>query len=322
MTPRQPPGDAPPSFSVIICAYTMDRWDDLQAAVESVRAQTVPPTDIIVVIDANDELERLARRELPGVVVKANRYGGGLSGGRRTGAEHATAPFLAFLDDDAIADPVWLEQLGLAYDDPNVLGAGGLVDPLWADERPAWLPPEFDWTVGCTYAGLPVDGGKIRSPIGANMSMRASVLDAVGSFEPRLGRSDRGKSVSGTAEETEFCIRATQQHPGGYWAYRPLARVRHVVPPSRATWRYFIGRCRLEGQAKAILSDIAGSTNALRSERLYVRSVLPRAFVRELVAAPAGRGAGILRAGTIAVGLSVTAATYLWRRACMLTGLG
>jgi len=43
-------------ISVIICAYTEDRWNDLISAVESVRQQTLPATEIIIVIDHNPDL--------------------------------------------------------------------------------------------------------------------------------------------------------------------------------------------------------------------------------------------------------------------------
>jgi hypothetical protein len=98
---------------------------------------------------------------------------------------------------------------------------------------PSWFPGEFGWVVGCTYAGMHVRDGRIRNPIGANMSVRADVLRRAGGFTSDLGRRKLGFSVSGRAriggnaescEETEFCIRTARLHPGGYWAYRPGAR--------------------------------------------------------------------------------------------------
>lgn len=45
---------------------------------------------------------------------------------------------------------------------------------------PVWFPCEFDWVVGCTYAGMDVRSGRIRNPIGANMSIRADVIARAG----------------------------------------------------------------------------------------------------------------------------------------------
>ncbi|HXT36751.1 MAG TPA: glycosyltransferase, partial [Chloroflexota bacterium] len=61
------------SLSVIICAYTEDRWDDLVAAVKSVRAQDTPPMEIVVVIDHHPPLAQRARVALPDVVVIENQ---------------------------------------------------------------------------------------------------------------------------------------------------------------------------------------------------------------------------------------------------------
>lgn len=301
-------------IAVIICAYTLDRWELLSEAVAAVRRQTLAPKDVILVIDGNEELQARAERELTGAIVLANRHGHGLSGGRQTGADHTTAEILAFLDDDAIPEPQWLEQMLAAYDDPQTLGAGGEVQPLWLTEPPQWLPKELYWIVGCTYAGMPVTDGRIRNPIGANMSLRADVLARAGTFAPSLARLNRGKSVSGTAEETEFSIRAVRMFPNGYWAYRPDARVHHAVPAERTTWAYFVRRCRLEASAKAVLTGLTGTGPGLSSERAYARDILPRAFLRELRAAARGDTTALRRAGAIAAGLTITAVSYLEQR--------
>jgi hypothetical protein len=304
-----------PSISVVICAYTLARWADLARAVESVAAQTWPALETIVVIDNNDELEVRARATFAGAVVLANAHEPGLSGGRRTGSERAHADVIAFIDDDAIADRDWLEQLASVYEDPLVLGAGGLIEPLWVEPPPRWFPAEFNWVVGCTYAGMPVTRGRVRNPIGANMSVRAGVLARAGAFDPRLGRSPGEGPVHGTAEETEFCIRASRAHPGHYWIYEPRARVRHTVPPERASFAYFTRRCVVEGTAKAQLAQYAGAGEGLRTEREYTRSVLPRALYRNLAGRVRREPGGFARAGAIVAGLGITAAAYARTRA-------
>ncbi|WP_074126469.1 glycosyltransferase family 2 protein [Bradyrhizobium sp. NAS96.2] len=309
--------------SVVICAHTLDRWGELQRAVASVRAQTRAPREIILVIDNNEALRARAAREIGGVTVLANAGQPGLSGGRMTGAGHATAPVIAFLDDDAAADPCWLEDLLEAYRDPAVLGAGGPVLPLWQAPPPSWFPAEFGWVIGCTYAGMDVQDGRIRNPIGANMSVRADVLRNAGGFTSDLGRRKSGFSVSGRArfggkaescEETELCIRASRLHPGGYFAYRERARVHHAVPAQRTTWTYFVHRCLIEGTAKAVLRNIAGSGDGLKTEQRYVREVLPRAVASELMAAMRGKFDSARRAGAIMAGLGLTAFAYTTTR--------
>jgi len=307
--------------SVVICAYTLDRWDELKAAVASVRAQTLRPHEIFVVIDGNEELEQRARA-IAGVTVVPNAKAGGLSGARMTGAELATAPVIAFIDDDAIADVCWLEELMEAYRDPRVLGAGGHIEPLWQGMPPRWFPAEFNWVVGCTYRGMPVRDGQVRNVIGANMSVRSDVLRHAGGFAAKLGRQRPGSSgagISGSCEETEFCIRAARLYPSGIWAYRPKARVMHVVPKQRMTWHYFVKRCWMEGNAKAVLTRALGGQEGLASERRYALNVLTNAVLREIGSCFRGQAGGVQRAGAICAGLTITTAAYTRARiACVM----
>src|SRR4051812_10678432 len=135
----------PLTFSVVICAYTEKRWDDVLAAVRSVQRQSLPPLEIILVVDHNPALlERLAG-ELPDVRVVANQGPRGLSGGKNTGVALARGTVVAFLDDDAVAEADWLKAMAGAYTRPDVVGVGGLTRPLWETGRPRWFPEEFDW---------------------------------------------------------------------------------------------------------------------------------------------------------------------------------
>jgi hypothetical protein len=114
-----------------------------------------------------------------------------------------------------------------------------------------------------------VSNGQIRNMIGANMSVRADVLHGSGGFAGQLGRTDGGKGSANTCDETEFCIRAARLY-GGVWIHRPKASVKYVVTAERTTWGYFLHRCRIEGNSKAVLTDLAGAKDGLGSERRYV----------------------------------------------------
>jgi glycosyltransferase involved in cell wall biosynthesis len=293
--------------AVVICAYTIDRWDDLRTAVASVQAQNHPAREIILVIDHNEDLLRVAECEFTDITVVANKGVRGLSGGRMTGAELATAPVIVYLDDDAIAAPDWLGNLLAVYEDHRVLGAGGHIEPLWRVPRPKWFPAEFNWVIGCTYKGMPVYNGQVRNPIGASLSVRADVLRQAGGFATKLGRRYGGGAILGvvaeSCEETEFCIRASRRHPGGVWMHCDNARVMHVVTPQRATWHYFLRRCVMEGTAKAVLTGLTGSGDGLGSERTYTLSLVKSVW-RYLLAG------NFAKAGAVCVGFSVTAAAY------------
>lgn len=51
------------SFSVVVCAYTQERWEDILAAVDSVRKQSMPPTETLLVVDHNEALLARLREE-------------------------------------------------------------------------------------------------------------------------------------------------------------------------------------------------------------------------------------------------------------------
>jgi GT2 family glycosyltransferase len=295
-------------ISVIVCAYSDERWGDLCEAVDSLRSQAPPPAEIIVVIDHNDELLDRVRSALPDVIAVANTGRRGLSGARNTGVVHATGSIIAFLDDDAVAEPQWLVKISGAYREAGVAGTGGAIVPNWVEERPPWFPEEFDWVVGCTYRGMPESTSRVRNPIGANMSFRADIFEAAGAFRSEIGRL--GTRPLG-CEETEFCIRAAQRLPGSVFVFEPEARVQHRVPASRATWSYFVARCYAEGLSKAVVAEFAGASDGLSTEWGYTLGTLPRGVARGFAAAARGDGAGLARAAAIVTGLVVTTSGYV-----------
>ena len=296
------------SVSVVICAYTLDRWVPLGEAVRSALGQASrSDREVILSIDHNPTLALRATREWPRVQVVHNEGRRGLSGARNAGVAAARGEIVAFLDDDARADAGWLDALVEPYLDGSVVGTGGHAEPAWEHERPGWFPVEFDWVVGCTYRGLPTEVREIRNPLGCNMSFRRAAIVAVGGFREEIGRV--GRHPTG-GEETELSIRIRRAIPDARILHVPAARVRHRVPASRATLRYFLSRCYQEGRSKALISEMAGADAALASERRYVIRTLPSGVLRHIGALARGDVLGPVRAGAIVAGAAVTAAGY------------
>ena len=296
-----------PTISVVVCTHTVARWDLLGRALSSVRAQTRPALEILLVVDHCPEL--LARAEqLPGVQVYANVGSVGLSGARNTGVAMARGEVVAFLDDDAAAAPDWLEHLVRPYDDPHVVGVGGQVFADWESGRPAWFPREFNWVVGCSYVGQPTVASEVRNPIGANMSFRRDAVVAVGGFSAEVCRV--GARPMG-CEETELSIRVARRDPMTSIVLEPRAAVRHHVPGSRGRWGYFWRRCWAEGLSKASVSRLTDPRSALSSERSYALRTLPRGAARGLAdTVRRGDPGGAARALAIGAGLTITTAGY------------
>jgi GT2 family glycosyltransferase len=296
-------------FSVIICAYTEARWDAMLAAIESVRKQSLPARQIMLVIDHNPVLFERSQRTLPDIMIIENIEARGLSGARNSGIAQATAELIAFMDEDAIAEPDWLEKLSSSYEDPHVMGVGGAILPLWPETRPAWFPEEFDWVVGCTYLGLPDQAQPVRNLIGCNMSFRREVFDAVGGFHNGIGRIG---TLPVGCEETELCIRIQQRINQAIFLYEPTARVHHRVSHQRATWDYFFSRCYAEGISKAQIGRLVGTQASLASERKYTFSTLPRGVFQGVADSLRRLNPdGFSTSAAIVAGLGATTAGYL-----------
>ena len=309
-------------ISVVICTYTEARWDDLLVAVDSVRCQSVPAREIIIVVDHNPALLGRVRERCTDAIVVENHEQRGLSGARNSGAAIAQGALIAFLDDDAIAGINWVEKLAECCENPQVLGAGTRVEPLWEIDRPAWFPEEFYWVVGCSYRGLPQTQAPVRNLSGGSMCLRREIFEEVGGFRTGIGRTSTRPLG---CEETELCIRAGQHWPQNIFLYAPLIRIQHRIPASRANWDYFRARCYAEGQSKAMVARNVGAGAGLSSERTYTLKTLPQGVVRGLADAVFRRDRmGLARAGAIVAGLVITTAGYFqqWAFQKMASRLG
>lgn len=297
-----------PSVSVIISAWTLDRWSSLKAAVSSCLTQTAQPSEVLVVVDHNPALLERVHAELSGVTAIENTHARGTSGTRNAGAQAAAGDVIAFIDDDAEAEPDWLERLLPQYQDPDVIGVGGAIIPHWVTKRPLWFPDEFLWVVGCTYEGLPDTISPVRKLIGCNMTVRREAFLSTGGFLRELGHV--GSFPIG-GEETEWSIRVLQSYPRGRFIYVPQARVQHQVPFERSTFRYFRRRCFLEGVSKGAIVRVVGAANGLATEWDYSRRVLPRGVAREVTRTfVRDADSGIKRAAAIIAGFTLTTAGY------------
>lgn len=299
----------PDMFSVVICAHAQERFNETCAAVESVRAQSFASKEIIVVVDHNPALHASLSAALPDATVVENRGERGLSGGRNTGVAIAQGSVVAFLDDDAVADPDWLKFFADSYADPAVVGVGGLILPCWKSPRPAWFPREFDWVIGCTYRGMAESRTPVRNLLGANASFRREAFELTGGFRSGIGRS-AGRRPMG-CEETEFCIRLSQTSPESVLLFDNRAMVWHLVPASRCRFSYFRSRCYAEGLSKAQVTASVGAGRGLSNERHYTTRTLPSGVARGIADAVKGDPSGLGRAGAIVTGLAATTAGYL-----------
>jgi glycosyltransferase involved in cell wall biosynthesis len=296
-----------PAVSVVIAAFTMNRWDYLQQAVTSVRAQTVSVLDTIIAVDHNAELVARVRAELPGVTAIPSTRPVGSSGTRNSGAAASQGEIVVFLDDDIIASSHWLETVLPHFANPDVVGVGGRADPLWENSPPAWFPSEFYWVIGASYLGMPEGVHSVRNVWSSNMAMRKNMFEEIGGFRDVLGKvKERPRS-----EDTDLCLRAIKARSRALWLYEPAGVAGHRVPAQRAKFAYFLYRCFYEGSGKAVLAATNGLGVSTSVERRYMREVLPAGVAHGIRDAFTGDIRGVLRILAIMSGLSAAMAGFL-----------
>ena len=298
-----------PTVSVIIPTYTKARWDWLEEAVASVRAQTVPAAEIIVVVDHNPDLLEEISREFSDVIAVPNIGGRGVSGARNSGVKASRGEIVAFLDDDSIARNDWLAILLRHIMTPGVVGVGCYSDGLWDTPCPSWFPGEFSWTIGVSYSGLPKVPTAMRNVWTSAMLVKRSAFEEVGGF-----REDFGKIGNRSLpEDTDLCLRiAATVKEGAVWMWDPERVMQHRVPAGRATFGYLMSRCFLQGWGKAAMAHMDGFDESTSSERQYALRILPAGVGRGLRDTLRGDLSGLGRSGAIIAAFTVTVAGYAW----------
>lgn len=222
-------------ISVIVC--TRDRAEKLAACLPSLLALQYPLYEVIVVDNAprttatadliashySDEPKvRYIREDKPG-----------LSNGRNTGVSIAQGTIIAITDDDVVVDPHWLSEVVAGFQlGPNVACVTG---PIYAFEleTPAQILIEqfgafdrgftarlFDLNENRSDSHLfPYSAGIFGS--GANISFRADILRALGTFDPALGAGSLAMSGE------EFAVFVQLLRRGYQIAYVPGAFMYH-----------------------------------------------------------------------------------------------
>ena len=212
--------------SVVIITY--NRSDSIKHCLDSMERQTVRPGEIIVVDSSTDmETEKLTRER--DVIYKHLRDRTYQPRARNIAVEMSQGDIIAFLDDDTVCVPGWLENIIQGYSFDNIVGVGGPaiicdenLNPLAkiksTDRNQNFFTKYGDMHLVCHW--IPSQPVRTEIFIGANMSFLKEALKEVGGFDEFYGRS------AAYREETDPQIALIKR--GYNFLYMPGAFVYHL----------------------------------------------------------------------------------------------
>lgn len=165
-------------ISVIIATY--NRPDALARCLATLGQQAFPREDfeIIVVDDGSESSYRQVQEAFPEVrwLRQANS---GPALARNTGAEQARGRILAFIDDDCLAEPNWLQQIAQTFDDTTERLMGGSTP---AAHSANIYDQVSQFILSLVYRHYNQRPDKSRFFASNNMAISASLFREVGGF--------------------------------------------------------------------------------------------------------------------------------------------
>lgn len=294
--------------SVVICTYSEDMYDHFREAVESILDQTYDDIELVLVSDGNEAvyqrmLDDYGDRD--DTIVSRTEENVGISAARNHGIERATGDIVAQIDDDAIADPEWIEELVSVYEETDAIAAGGKMTPAWVAGKPEFLPEEFYWLIGVTHRGFADPGEEVRNTFGSNISFRREVIEDLGGFDPHVGRKGEAEIQ---AHESELGTRLRAGYGRGV-VYNPDAKVAHKVFEYRTKPTWLIKRAFWQGYSKRALDTLlpdAGTDEESDFLKFLLLDSLPDRL-RSVVSSPSVAGISqivwlVLLTGLVGIG--------------------
>jgi glycosyltransferase involved in cell wall biosynthesis len=239
---------------------TRNRQSTLLPLLERILGQSAAHrAEVIVVDNGSTDGTRAALRPLEAryadqlaCIVEAEP---GATRARNAGARAARGDVIAFVDDDALPDDIWLPALLAPFDNVSVAAVGGRVRLRFAGPQPSWWDGALaDYLAAYDLGPEAIDLATrpwYDAPRALNMAVRRAPFLAVGGFDPRLGpRADRPS----VGEESDLCLRLLAR--GAEVRYVPAAVVEHLVDPARLRPEWFFRRAFWTGWSEAMI-DVA-----------------------------------------------------------------
>lgn len=170
---------------------------------------------------------------------------------RNIGWRQATGQYVAFMDDDAIASPDWLETIIRSFATTNPLPGivGGRVIPIWEHPKPNWIQGKMLTALSVVdYGEKPKILNDKEYFFSVNMTFQKKLLEQFGGFDVALGRI--GKTLT---SNDEILIAKKIRDAGHTFYYHPQASVQHFIPAGRLRMPWFIKRYFSQGYSDALM---------------------------------------------------------------------
>jgi glycosyltransferase involved in cell wall biosynthesis len=259
-----------PIVSLLVC--TFNRAKVLGQTLESLLRQEFGwgEFEILVVDNASTDdtrevAEQYSRRDPRVRYLHEPRLGVAIA--RNTGAREAQAPYIAYFDDDLVAEPDCLHRLMAPFWEvrPAPAAVMGRAELLWHGARPAWFPQKYETLLSRFDRGPDarfLNAGDYL--ITMNVAFHRETFLATGGIREDLSRKGRMFICSGDNEL--FSRYLDRQLPV---FYQPAALIWHLVPPSRQTRRWLLKRTLGEGTSQVIAKYAGASRRSLFRRTLY-----------------------------------------------------
>lgn len=179
------------NLSIALCTY--NRSDVLPKCLESLADQSVDSELFEVLIIDNHSTDDTKKIALNFGEKHSNfKYifeeKQGLSHARNRAIEEAKSEYLAYIDDDAIADKEWLEKIGsVIQNNKDIAAFGGPIYPWYNKEKPKWFKDEF---ATHSYGKEHFQLTEQNCPFGlsgSNMIFKKDALKKYGGFSTEYG---------------------------------------------------------------------------------------------------------------------------------------
>lgn len=291
-----------PDVTVVVC--TRDRPRELERCLAALAAQQYARFDILVVDNGSGDSVAECCRARGAACIREPHPG--LTRARNLAARAARGEIVAYLDDDAIAEPGWLSALVRTFADPRVAAVAGHTRYMKAQGDSLEMTDEDAPYEGRTRERLVVDRtmpewftlacfGGIGD--GNTMAFRRAVLTSAVRFDERIGR---GRLIDSGDEHVAFMSLIAD---GYRVAHAPDAVVRHPAPGTAPLQR--------AKRARDLRSSLTYLMFLVDQFPPYWRDIvrfLGRAALKRL----RGAGSGVARPRLPAADIA-TAMTSAWR---------